>query len=186
MPDGLLRRARSQLLLVDVQEKLVPAMHGMDAPLHEMAKLITSARTLDIPLTVAEQNPKGLGHTVPALRALLDGAPIFEKTAFSCAAHRPLRDAIQQHASAGRDQLVITGLEAHVCVLQTAIAFRDLGLQTFVVADATAARSAHSIAAAEQRLRAAGVTVVSAEMAFFEWLADAADPAFAALRHLVR
>lgn len=161
-------------------------MHGMSAALRQMRTLITVARALGIPLTVAEQNPKGLGGTVPELQTLLDGATIFEKTAFSCAAHIPLREAVLGHAAAGRDQLVVIGLESHVCVLQTALDFLTCGLHTFVVIDATTSRAARSMAVAEARLQASGATVVNAEMAFFEWIADASYPVFAELRHLVR
>lgn len=184
--DGLIRRDRAQLLLVDVQEKLAPAMYEMTAAAKAMRMLVETARTLAIPLTVAEHHPRGLGRTFPELRAATGDATAFEKTTFSCAAHAPLRDAVHTIARDGRDRLVIIGLETHVCVLQSAMDFLAQGLRPFVAIDATTARAPHSIAVARDRLLRTGVGVVTAEMVFFEWIGDAAAPEFAALRHLVR
>jgi nicotinamidase-related amidase len=181
----LIRRRRSQLLLVDVQEKIAPAM--LDRALAEanMARLLSAARTCDVPVTVVEHYPEGLGPTLPELAALTDATPI-EKTTFSAATCAEVRDAVMAHAAEGQVQLIILGLEAHVCVLQSALEFQILGLETFVVADAIASRTAQSVALAFRRLEQGRVTLCTTEMVMFEWIEDAAAPEFARMRPFLR
>ena len=147
--------------------------------------VIAAARQLEIPITLSEQYPKGLGATEASLReACGNAAPVFAKTAFSC-----LRDdALRHHLSAdpARRQLVIVGMEAHVCVLQTALDAVAEGYSVFVVGDAVSSRCESDVEAAKHRMEKAGVTVISAEMAFFEWLERAGTPDFKVLAPLLR
>lgn len=181
----LLERERSELLVVDVQERLLPAMSDPEGVRDAVSWLLQLAAELAVPLTVSEQYPRGLGHTDPALMALLgDDARVLEKAHFSCAAEPSLRQAL---AASGRDCFVIAGIEAHVCVLQTAIGLREAGYQVAVVADAVGSRreSDHELALA--RLRQAGVDVVSREMVAFEWLHRAGTESFRRIsRELLR
>ncbi len=185
-PSGtMMRREASQLLIVDVQEKLLATIHQVEAMIARTRFLVEAARVLGVPITVTEQYPKGLGPTEAALLgACGGGTPVFAKTAFSC-----LRDeAIAAHLNARpeRRQLVVVGMEAHVCVLQTALDAQAAGYAVFVVGDAISSRTASDADAARRRLEAAGISLVSAEMVFFEWLERSGTPEFKQLAPLLR
>ena len=127
--------------------------------------LVKAARALGLPVTASEQYPKGLGPTVAPLRAELGNRPVFAKLAFSCAPRPALADRL---ASRGRPQIVVAGIEAHVCVLQSALDFAAGGYDVFAVADAMGSRASQSEALAHGRLRGAAVAVVNTEMVLFE------------------
>jgi nicotinamidase-related amidase len=182
----LLDRSRSQLLVVDVQERLLPAMHEGDRMVENCAVLMQAAHRFGIPLTISEQYPRGLGPTVARLDNVKGDAPVLEKMHFSCAAHTGLGTRVRGFASEGRSQLVICGIEAHVCVLQSAVGFAGGGLNVFVAADATTSRKPESAELARMRLAGAGVTVVTTEMAVFEWLHMAGTPEFKDLSKLIK
>ncbi|MBL8588163.1 MAG: isochorismatase family protein [Methylobacteriaceae bacterium] len=176
---ALLAAARSVLLVVDFQARLTPAIEAGEAVLVEAKRLIGAARLLDVPVVATEQNPQGLGGTVPGL--LPPDVPIVEKHSFD-AARAP---ALAPLLPAGRD-IVLCGCEAHVCVLQTAFGLIAAGRRVAVVADAVGSRKAASKAAALARLAAGGADVVTAEMAIFEWLGEARHPRFREALALVR
>lgn len=182
----LLDRSRSQLLVVDVQERLLPAMHEGERMVDNCAILMQAAQRLGIPATVSEQYPKGLGPTVPRLGNVKGDAPVMEKMHFSCAAHAGINARVRALASEGRSQLVICGIEAHVCVLQSALGFAGGGLNVFVAADAVTSRKPDSVAVARSRFAAADVSVVTTEMAVFEWLHMAGTPEFKELSKLIK
>lgn len=139
--------------------------------------LLEAAARLDVPVLVTEQYPKGLGPTAPELAINLPkGSVRVEKTSFSACAALPLT----------RPQVVIAGMEAHVCVLQTALELSAAGRDVFVVADAVCSRTAANYANALDRLRAAGIVVTNSESVLFEWLRDAANEHFRALSKLIR
>lgn len=179
----LLDEAKSLLLIVDVQERLAPAVEDGDRAIDRCAVLMQGAAAMGVPVVVSEQYPKGLGPTVAPLRDHAPADAIFDKVHFSCAADPDLAAAI---ADAGRQQVVIAGMEAHVCVLQTALGLAAEGYDVFVVADAVASRRAESVALALDRLRAAGVTVCNAEMVLFEWMHTAGTPEFRTVSRLIR
>jgi nicotinamidase-related amidase len=182
----LLDRSRSQLLVVDVQDRLLGAMHEGDRMVENCAVLMQAAHRLGIPVTISEQYPKGLGPTVARLDNVKGDAPVLEKMHFSCAAHTGLSTRIRGFASEGRSQLVICGIEAHVCVLQSALGFADGGLNVFVAADAVTSRKPESAELARARLTASGVNVVTTEMTVFEWLHMAGTPEFKDLSKLIK
>jgi nicotinamidase-related amidase len=183
--DRLINRSAAQLLIIDMQEKLVPTIHAVETMMGRVRFLIEAARVLNVPITLTEQYPKGLGATVPELRAACgESSPVFAKTAFSC-----LRDeAIAAHLNAfeHRRQLVLVGIEAHVCVLQTALDAVAHGFDVFVVSDAVSSRALSDNEAARRRLEADGVTMVTSEMVFFEWLERSGTPEFKQLSPLLR
>ena len=182
----LLDRARTQLLVVDVQDRLLPAMTGGEWMLSNCVVLMQAAQRLGIPVTISEQYRKGLGATVLRLADIRGSAPVLEKMHFSCAADAGIGGRVRELASEGRSQLVICGIEAHVCVLQSALGFVGGGLEVFVVADAVASRKAESVEIARARMGAAGVAVVTTEMAVFEWLHVAGTPEFKDLSKLIK
>jgi len=179
----LLDAQRSCLLVVDVQEILVPAMADGGRVIKGAALLMGAANRLGIPVVVSEQYPKGLGPTVAELRALAPDGAALDKVHFSCAADPGIKARLDQLA---RPQVVIVGIEAHVCVLQTAMQLLAEGREVFVVADATSSRTEANHALAMNRLAAAGAGIVAVEMVVFEWLQRAGTPEFKELSKLVK
>jgi nicotinamidase-related amidase len=180
-------RRRSQLLVVDMQERLMPALGEAERTIANAGILIRSAGRLGIPITVIEQYPQGLGPTVRDLSCRLPkGTTILPKIAFSGAADAAVAARLAHLRAEARDQVVLCGAEAHVCVLQTALGLRAGGMAVFVVADAVSSRSPHSVAVAEARLVQAGCAWVTTEMVLFEWLERAATDEFRGLAPLIR
>jgi nicotinamidase-related amidase len=183
----LLARDKSQLLIIDVQDKLLAAVSGKDRVLDRCVRLVQAAKALSVPITVSQQYPAGLGPTADALRdALGNAGPILDKVEFSCLRNEALRERLHDIRRRGRPQVVIGGIEAHVCVAQTAIDLEEQGFEAFVVADAVASRSKTSRKLALTRLLKAGADVVDSEMVVFEWLERAGTPEFKALQGLVK
>ena len=183
----LLSRDKSQLLIIDVQEKLLPAMSNPERVVERCVRLVRAARTLEIPITVSEQYPGGIGPTVAPLReAIGNSGAVIEKVEFSCLKNDALRDHLHELRRRGRPQVVLGGIEAHVCVTQTAIDLEDQGFETFVTADATSSRAKSSSRLALARLAKSGVDVVDSEMVVFEWLGRASTPEFKELLALVK
>ncbi|MGO4388895.1 hydrolase [Microvirga sp. 2YAF29] len=183
----LLNTHRSQLVVVDVQARLMPAIAEADQVLANTGILLKAARRLGVPVTATEQYPKGLGTTVDTIaEALPPEAVVVPKITFSAAGNAAIAERITSLRGEGRDQLVICGAEAHVCVLQTALAFRNAGFNVFVVADAVSSRSQHSVNAACARLLHAGCNWVTTEMILFEWMERAGTDDFRALSPLIR
>lgn len=184
----------SQLVLVDYQQRLMPALHDGAAALANACRLAQVARALSVPVLATEQNPAGLGGTVDPLRALL--GPVLPKMAFSAASvllprlrpapkpaggnARSLPKHLQKPAAPvqGRDTVVIAGCETHVCLLQTALALLEEEFDVCVVTDACASRTERNRDAAFDRLAGAGAELVTTEMVAFEWLRSAEHPRF--------
>jgi nicotinamidase-related amidase len=182
----LLRERHSALVVVDVQEKLVaaipPAASGR--MIRHCAILLEAADALGVPVFVTRQYPQGLGDTAAALRAKMPAtAGQFDKTCFSSCGAQGFVDAI---AATGRRSIVVAGIEAHVCVLQTAFELKALGYDVFVPTDATASRADDNRLNAMDRLRRHGVEITNTESALFEWLRDAAHERFRQLSKLIR
>ncbi|GAY10359.1 hydrolase [Pseudonocardia sp. N23] len=168
----LLTASRSVLLIIDLQERLVPAIHDGDAVVARTALLGEASGLLDVPVAATEQYPQGLGPTVPELGAFPQ--LVMPKTAFS-AVDEPGFDTL---LPPGRDEVVVTGAEAHVCVLQTVVGLRDRDLRVVLVADAVGSRRPSDRDAALQRAREHGAEVVTSEMVLFEWMRDSRHPRF--------
>lgn len=172
----LMKREDSLLLIIDVQERLAPAMDSPREVITGCAKLIGVARRLNIPFILTEQYPKGLGATMYDLRKEAgEEACCLPKTEFSCAANAAVMQAIKE---SGRKQIVLAGIEAHICVLQTALELQALGYEVFVVANACSSRQGLQKVVALQRLMQRGIDIVSLEMVFFEWLGSSDAPEF--------
>jgi nicotinamidase-related amidase len=185
-PTALATPADSLLIVIDVQDRLAAAMDpaAVGATVKNIGILLTSAAHLEIPVLATEQYTKGLGPTVAELGAKLPhNSPRFEKTCFSCAGAESFLRAFE---STRRRQAILTGMEAHVCVLQSALELKSAGSDVFVISDACCSRTAANHASAMDRLRAAGVVVANTESIVFEWLRDARHPQFKALSALLR
>jgi nicotinamidase-related amidase len=179
----LIERDRSCLLVVDVQEKLAPAITGAAAVVGNTSILMRAAARLGVPVVLSEQYPKGLGATLPELAALAPASARIAKLTFSCAADPSLHQRIKE---TGRPLLVICGMEAHVCVLQSALGFQQAGYRPVVVADAVSSRTPANREAALLRLRENGIEVATTEMVLFEWLGEAGTPEFKELSRLIK
>jgi len=176
-----LDRSRSVLCLIDFQERLVPAIDGGGDVVANAARLLAAAETLGVPVVMTEQNPKGLGGTVPELTRPDGAVPVVAKMQFDACRARGVIEALP----AGH-QIVVAGLEAHVCVLQTVLGLLDRSRRAYVVADAIGSRRPESKAAALTRLERSGAEVVTTEMVLFEWLGTAEDPSFKSIIGLVK
>jgi nicotinamidase-related amidase len=169
----LIDAKKSRLLIVDVQEKLVPSIHEGGQVIENCAWLARLAHRLHVPVIASEQYAKGLGPTVAELKALLSEESR-QKVHFSCVAGECLNDL----PGGDRDQFIVTGIEAHVCVLQTAFDLHGSGKEVFVVADAISSRDKDDKVLAVERMRGAGIPIVTREMVFFEWLRQAGTRQF--------
>jgi len=167
--------ADCRLLVVDCQERLVPHVAGGDAVVARAANLLGAARVLDIPVRVSEHYPQGIGATVAALRSLVADHEVLRKEHFSCVAEPALRPVLLESS---RRTLVVAGMEAHVCVMQTALEAHAAGLRVLLVADAVGSRREEDRALALARMREAGITLVSREMLIFEWARRGATDTF--------
>jgi isochorismate hydrolase len=183
----LLTRDKSQLLIIDVQDKLLAAMSGKDRLVERCVRLLHAAKALQIPITASQQYPQGLGSTTAPIReALGNASPMIDKVEFSCLKNEALRERLHELRRQGRPQVVIGGIEAHVCVIQTAIDLEEQGFEAFVVADAISSRAKTSKRLALMRLLKAGADIVDSEMVLFEWLGRAGTPEFKELQALVK
>jgi nicotinamidase-related amidase len=169
----VLRADASLLLVIDLQERLMPAIAGGQAVLENACRLVRAATHLRVDVHATEQNPDGLGPTVAPVADLLP-APAAAKTAFAA--------EIAPHPGT----VVVAGCEAHVCVQQTVLGLRAAGREVAVVADAVGSRTEANRERALDRLRAHGVDVVTTEMVLFEWLHDSDHPAFRAVQKLIK
>ncbi|MCG5534573.1 isochorismatase family protein [Ectothiorhodospira mobilis] len=183
---GVCDTRHGQLLVVDIQERLASAMAEADRArvCRTAAGLARAAATLEIPVTVTEQYPQGIGATEAAVKAALpDTARLLEKTAFSCCGEAPIMERLQGLA---RPQVVLCGMEAHVCILQTALGLLQAGFAVFVVQDGVCSRDAEHRRNALERMARAGIIVSNYESVLFEWLGDSRHPRFRDLLPLVR
>jgi nicotinamidase-related amidase len=173
----LVRAADSALVVIDMQERLAAAMTARDTVVRATGILLEAAARLNVPVLITEQYPKGLGATVADVaRKLPAGSTRIEKTCFSASAALAL----------SRPQVVLAGMEAHVCVLQTALELAAEGREVFVVADAVCSRTEANYSNALARMQGAGIILTNVESVIFEWLRDAAHAHFRELSRLIR
>lgn len=187
----LLEAQDSQLVLVDYQRKLVPAIHDAPLVLGNAVRLARLARLFDVPVWATEENAAGLGETVAELQPLV-GKPL-AKMSFSAAEAlvprlrpparaggnaRSLPKHLQKPAAPERETVVLAGCEAHVCLLQTALELLEQEFDIWVVTDACGSRTERNRDAAFDRLAGAGAELVTTEMVAFEWLRTAEHPRF--------
>ncbi len=174
----------SLLVLIDMQERLVPAMDRSAAAVARQALALDGARELGLRVLATEQYPQGLGATLPELAARFPAnTRVVAKTSFSCFGEERFRDAVR---ASGATTLLLAGCEAHVCVQQTLLDARAAGLKVVLLADAVTSRHPENVALALALARDAGAMVTGVESALFALLGDAKNPAFKAVSRLVR
>ena len=174
-----MNRTDTALLVIDVQEKLVPKIQGREALVRNIQFLVDGAGVLGVPVLATEQYPKGLGPTLPELAAKLPPRP--EKLSFSCEQVPGLVSGMKEK---GIQKVLICGIEAHVCVQQTAFDLLASGLRVFLAIDAVGSRYDEDKRAALERMGSAGVVLTTAESALFEWAEKAGTPEFKAISKL--
>jgi nicotinamidase-related amidase len=169
------------LLVVDVQEKLVPLIAGHQQVVWNIRRLIDGAKVLNLPVVATEQYPQGLGSTVPLLAERLEAIPA--KLSFSCGGcPRIFRDLSER----GIHKILVCGIEAHVCVQQTVLDLLADGWRTYLAVDAVGSRFAIDRDTALRRMDSAGTTLTTTEAALFEWCQVAGTPQFQQISRLVR
>ncbi|MGR9000264.1 MAG: hydrolase [Gammaproteobacteria bacterium] len=186
MHPNILSTENSLLILVDIQAKLSAVMPEAEAKLMKANAgiLLEAAVILNVPVLLTEQYPKGLGATDTSIaNKLTETTQVFEKTGFSCFAAEGFCAALE---SSGRKQIILSGVEAHVCVLQTALELLHKGYQVYVVEDAICSRKAEHKFYALERMQQQGTTIINYESVLFEWLKDARHPDFRSISDLLR
>lgn len=171
----LLNKDDSLLLLVDVQEKLIPAVLNSKALIKRCAWLLKLAARLHIPVLVSEQYPQGLGATDASLQELYNPNNCIKKTHFSCMEAPAFREHLQEFT---QKQIILIGMETHVCILQTAMQLQSADYQVFVVVDAVSSRNEVDLKYGLKRMKQQGIHLITAEMVFFEWIRQAGTPEF--------
>jgi nicotinamidase-related amidase len=189
----MLRTEDAVLVVVDVQERLLPFIHDSEFVVGQIVRLIRGFQIVGAPILVTEQYRKGLGPTAPEIIGVLEPARAFqpiEKMTFSCGAHG---EFMARLAETGRRQVVLCGIESHVCVLQTALHLAEGGAagapgewEVYLAADAVSSRSPRNLEIALRRMEQAGVRLTSCEMAVFEMLQVCGTPQFKEWSRIIR
>lgn len=173
----------SVLLIIDVQGKLAQIVHEPEKVVRNVAKLIKAAQVLDVPVLYTEQYPKGLGHTVEPLEKLLADEEPVEKTAFSCCGEEQFMERLR---ALKRNEVLVTGIETHVCVYQTANELLEYGYNVHLVADAVSSRTEENRELGIRAIEKAGALLKSTEMVIFELLRIAEGEKFKAISKIIK
>lgn len=176
----LLSAGTSRLVIVDMQEKFLPTIPQPEGLIGNCVKLIRAAAILGVPVSATEQYPRGLGPTIPELASLLPDRPA--KLRFSCAEALPW---VTQEPAEERCQIVLAGIETHVCILQTAFDLMSTGFDVYVTADAVRSRGEIDREIALRRMADAGARLITTEMALFEWCEVAGTEQFKQISRLI-
>lgn len=171
------------VLVVDIQERLAPLIEGDARVRRRAAALAEGALLLGAPVYVSEQYPKGLGPTVPELKGVVERTGTLEKTAFSCLQDESIRARV---LAAQRPNVVLAGMEAHICVLQTAVDLLEQGFAVHVAEDAVGSRTALDREAGLARARREGALPASVEMVLFELMGSSRHPRFKDVQALIK
>jgi nicotinamidase-related amidase len=180
--DGIPNRGKIGLLVIDMQEKFKPVIPGIEDITDNISKLIKGFSVYGLPIMFTEQYPKGLGSTFPKIKEMLEEKPI-EKMEFSCFKNKEFKEKIR---SMGIDQLLICGIEAHVCVLQTALDAIAEGFEVFLVEDAVSSRKEMDKKTAVERAAQSGVYRVSTEMIIFQLMERAGSEEFKEIQEIIK
>ena len=180
---NVLNPENSLLLVIDVQEKLVNAL-DKNIIVKRVSNLVKSARLLEIPVVVTEQYPKGLGATVQEVSSEFpECTPVFEKTSFNALDEEGVLEKIKSY---NKKQIVICGIETHICVHQTAAALLREGFEVYVVKDACASRSKYEFKQGIELMAANNAKISCVEIVLFEWLKTAKNPHFKEIQALIK
>ncbi|HWQ71379.1 MAG TPA: hydrolase [Desulfitobacteriaceae bacterium] len=165
----------SVLMVIDIQERMLPVMDHGEQVISKTVSLIKIAEKLEMPIILIEMYPKGLGKTVPEVMEHLAGVPRFEKITFSACCEIPLTEHLKK---LGRRKIIVTGMETHVCVLQTVRSLLELGYQVFLVGDAVSSRTKHNYRNALALMHDMGAVITNTETVFFDLMKQSGTPVF--------
>lgn len=178
-----IKREVSAALVIDIQEKLFPHMDQKEALLKKCSMLMKGLKVLGVPLVVTEQYPKGLGGTVADISEMVGSDPVIEKIAFSCCDEPAV---LQTAAMQNRKTVIVCGIEAHVCVMQTVVDLVDAGYNAVVVVDCISSRNREDKRVAVERMRVEGAVITTCESILFELARVAGTDQFKAISRLVK
>lgn len=178
----MLEMNNTVLALIDIQGKLASLMHEKERLFDNAARMLQAARVLDIDVICTEQYPDGLGATVPQVAEHLDVKPI-SKLSFSCCGAEAFQTALKQTE---RTQVLIAGIETHICVYQTAVDLLAVGYEVYILTDAVSSRTEANRQLGLERMKDAGATLTGVEMALFEMLKVAKGDQFKEIARIVR
>jgi nicotinamidase-related amidase len=179
----LLSPENTVLVAIDFQERLFPAMHEKEKLLRQVVRLIQGVKVLEIPVILTEQYPKGLGPTLPEIAELLPDVKPIEKTCFSCCDADEFQQAL---GATHRKQVLICGIEAHICVYQTAIALKQADYEVQVVSDCVSSRDPENKMVSLFKLGGSGINPTTMETALFELLKVASGDSFKQISNIVK
>jgi nicotinamidase-related amidase len=174
---------KTALVIIDVQEKLSRVMHEKEKLFENLQKLIKGTKLLNIPIIVTEQNPNGLGPTVPDIAPLLTDIKPITKFSFSCCGEEPFMHEIEK---LNRKQILLTGIETHVCVYQTAVDLIEAGYEVHTVVDCVSSRTQENKNLALDKMKSEGSRLTSVEIVLFELLRTAKNPRFKEMSQIVK
>ncbi|MFO0839252.1 MAG: hydrolase [Phycisphaerae bacterium] len=178
-----LAQSQAQLLVIDLQERLLPHIEARERVVSQTVRMIRAARLLELPICVTEQYPQGLGPTTAAVLSAAEGCTALQKLAFSVCGDEA---ALSRIRHAGRPLVLLAGIETHVCVLQTALDLLAQGMTPFVLADAVGSRRAEDRAMALQRMREAGAVISTVESVIYEAMGCCGTELFRRMLPIVR
>ncbi|OQX86801.1 hypothetical protein B6D60_05410 [candidate division KSB1 bacterium 4484_87] len=179
----ILKKETTGLLIIDIQEKISAVMKYKDSVIENTVKLVKGFQVLQLPVFITEQYRKGLGPTEAPILEVLQPEKIEEKLTFSCCAIPTFEE---QMRSRGIEQIVICGIETHVCVAQTALDLLANDFQAYLVADAVSSRKKIDHKTAIERLRQQGIIITTAEAVLFELLVESRTPEFKEISKIVK
>lgn len=183
MNGQLLERDKSALVIIDVQEKLFPYVKNQIHLQKNISKLTETAKLLGLPIIITEHYPKGLGRTMPSVSDLVKDAVMIEKTSFGCCGDDGFNKAVKKTA---RKQIILCGIETHICVAQTAIGLKNGGYDVYLVSDAASSRNETDAETAIERMKGEGIIVSTTEALMYELMQDASDPLFKKFLQIVK
>jgi nicotinamidase-related amidase len=178
-----IKAADSTGLVVDIQERLFPHMYGGEKLLKRVLILLEGLKALDIPILVTEQYPKGLGSTLKPLSEVLESINPIEKISFSCCGEP---DFLALLNKGKKKWVILCGIEAHVCVLQTVLDLIEMGITPVVVSDCVSSRNSEDLKVALERMRSEGAVITTSESILFELAVVAGTPQFKQISRLVK
>ena len=179
----MLNRYNTGLVIVDIQGKLASLVHGSEAMISQTVKLVQAAKLLDLPIVFLEQLPEKLGSTIPELQAHLGDIPAIEKCTFDGCGSEEFLQAID---AASVDNWLVCGIEAHICVYQTAVSLKQREFGVELVQDCVSSRTLENKELALTKLNQLGISLTSFEMCLYELIKDANDPIFKQVLPLVK
>jgi nicotinamidase-related amidase len=176
-------KEKTAAVIIDIQERIFPAIHGHEKLAEKAAMLIEGLKVLGVHIIVTEQYVKGLGPTIPVIAEKIEGINRIEKASFSCCDEPGF---MMELASSGKEFVIITGIESHVCVLQTAIDLQQSGYHPVVVEDCISSRNPNDKLMAIERMQKEGVIITTCEAILFELLRYSGGETFKAVSRLVK